>query len=94
MIIAAGGPPDFVPTFMLFVGLVTTLLGALLLSPRGAAWMRSRAESQRRRGVGPRAAPQAFAQEDGPNLMRIVALVWVIAGPVIAVVCGAVIVLN
>lgn len=76
-----------IPAFMLVVSVVFICLGAFFLSARGAAWARDRVEKQRESRVAMHSAPSPWTYGREARLTRLLALVWVVAGSAIAVIC-------
>ncbi|WP_030916412.1 hypothetical protein [Streptomyces sp. NRRL B-24720] len=94
MITIAAGSAPFVSAFMLVVSMVFLCLGVFFLSARGSAWARNRVEKQRVHQLGSGPGPLAWAHGHGARLTRLLAIIWVVAGSVIALVCIAVLALG
>ncbi|MFF7205327.1 hypothetical protein [Streptomyces sp. NPDC008141] len=71
---------------MLVVSLVFLCLGIFYLTPQGSAWARSRVQRRHAR-LAADADPLARARGHEARLTRLLALIWVVAGSVIALVC-------
>ncbi|WP_433916773.1 hypothetical protein [Streptomyces sp. NBC_01744] len=94
MITNAAGPVTFVPASMLVVSLVFLCLGVFFLSVRGSAWARKRVEKQRAHELETGLISMAWARGHEARLTRFLAIVWAVAGSVIALVCIAVLALG
>ncbi|MFE0629017.1 hypothetical protein ACFW3D_18920 [Streptomyces sp. NPDC058864] len=94
MITTAAGPASFVPTFMLVVSLVFLCLGVFFLSERGSVWARNRVEKQHERQLGTRSDSLARVRGYEVRLTRLLAIVWVVTGSVIALACIALLTLG
>ncbi|WP_328863155.1 hypothetical protein [Streptomyces sp. NBC_00306] len=86
MITIAAGPPSFIPAFMLVVSMIFLCLGVFYLSPQGSAWARSRVQRRHAR-LATDVDPLAWARGHEARLTRLLALIWVVAGSAIALVC-------
>ncbi|MET7522064.1 hypothetical protein ACFYSJ_12530 [Streptomyces sp. NPDC005248] len=94
MITIAAGPAPFAPTFMLVVSMVFLCLGVFFLSARGSAWARNRVEKQRVHQLKSGPGSLAWAHGHEARLTRLLAIIWVVAGSVISLVCIAVLALD
>ncbi|MFJ7945220.1 hypothetical protein ACIQ6K_16455 [Streptomyces sp. NPDC096354] len=94
MITIAAGPEPFVPAFMLVVSIVFLCLGVFFLSPRGSAWARNRVDKQREHQLKAGTSSLAWAHGHEARLTRLLAIIWIVAGSVIALVCIAVLALD
>ncbi|WP_371796685.1 hypothetical protein [Streptomyces sp. NBC_01718] len=94
MITIAAGSAPFVATSMLVVSLVFLCLGVFFLSVRGSAWARKRVEKQRAHQLESGLISMAWARGHEARLTRFLAIVWVVAGSVFALVCIAVLTLG
>jgi hypothetical protein len=79
---------------MLVVSVVFICLGVFFLSARGAAWARDRVEKQRESRVATHHGPSPWTYGREARLTRLLALVRVVAGSAIAVICAIVLALG
>ncbi|MGW1730853.1 hypothetical protein OG830_30885 [Streptomyces sp. NBC_00121] len=94
VITIAAGSASFVAAYMLVVSLVFLCFGVFFLSARGSAWARKRVEEQRPRELETGLISMAWARGHEARLTRFLAIVWVVAGSVFALVCIAVLALG
>lgn len=94
VITIAAGPARFVPASMLVVSMVFLCLGVFFLSARGSAWARNRVEKQRVRQLESGPGSLAWARGHEARLTRLLAIIWGVAGSVMALVCIAVLALD
>ncbi|WP_405666677.1 hypothetical protein [Streptomyces sp. NBC_00055] len=94
MITIAAGSAPFVAAFMLVVSLVFLCLGVFFLSIQNLAWSRKRVEKQRALQLETGVISMAWVRGHEARLTRFLAIVWVVAGSVIALVCIAVLALS
>ncbi|MER5850426.1 hypothetical protein ABT126_26115 [Streptomyces sp. NPDC002012] len=87
-------PAPVIPAFMLVVSVVFICFGVLFLSARGAVWARDRVEKQRENRVATHPGPSPWTYGREARLTRLLALVWVVAGSAIAVICAIVLALG
>ncbi|MFD4949237.1 hypothetical protein ACFVYE_46095 [Streptomyces sp. NPDC058239] len=79
---------------MLVVSIVFICLGVSFLSAHGAAWARDRVEKQRKSRVSTHPGPPPWTYGHEARLTRLLALIWLIAGSAIAVICSIVLTLG
>ncbi|MFE9866850.1 hypothetical protein ACFYPZ_29595 [Streptomyces sp. NPDC005506] len=94
MITIAAGSASFVAASMLVISLVFLCLGVFFLSVRGSAWSRKRVEKQRAHELETGLISMAWVRGHEARLTRFLAIVWVVAGSVFALVCIAVLALG